>query len=127
MNYEVIFYIDHRGRSPVKKFLDELQRKASSQKSSKQLFKKIVMYIEILEKSGSRAGLPYTKYIGNSIWELRPNDYRIFFFIWNRNHIVLLHSFRKKTRKTPISEIQKANKEKDDWLQHGHHRFLLEN
>lgn len=127
MYYEVIFYIDHRGRSPVKEFLDELQTRASTQKDARQLFSKIFLYIEILEKTGSRSGLPYTKYIGDGIWELRPSNYRIFFFIWNGNHIVLLHPFQKKTKKTPSRQIQQAKKEKNDWVQNGHKRLSENN
>ena len=111
MGYNIIFYKDHRGRSPVKSFLDDLQTLAKTQKRSKQLFKKIVLYIEILKRIGSRSGLLYTRHISNGIWELRPNNYRIFFFIWNGNHIVLLHLFHKKTNKTPISEIKRAETE----------------
>ncbi len=122
MNYEVIFFEDNRGRSPVKDFLDELQLKATRQKSAKQLLSKIVLYIEVLERTGSRSGLPYSKNIGNGIWELRPSDHRIFFFFWNGNHIVLLHSFRKTTAKTPQREIQKAEREMLDWIENGHYR-----
>ncbi|MGD7008787.1 type II toxin-antitoxin system RelE/ParE family toxin [Metabacillus sp. 84] len=74
------------------------------------------MYIEILQKSGSRSGLPYTKNIGNGIWELRPKDHRVFFFGWEGNKIVLLHTFRKQTQKTPQREIDQAEKEMADWL-----------
>lgn len=31
--------------------------------------------------------------------------------MWNGNNIVLLHSFRKETQKTPQQEIEKALKE----------------
>ncbi len=107
--------------------MDELQLKAASQKFTKQHFSKIVLHIEILEKTGSRVGLPYSKHIGNGVWELRPNDYRIFFFVWNGNYIVLLHTFRKKTKKTPLREIQRAEKEKSDWIQNGNKCFTDEN
>ncbi|MED4018558.1 type II toxin-antitoxin system RelE/ParE family toxin [Sutcliffiella cohnii] len=123
MNYEVIFYEDDRGYSPVKSFLDDLETKAIRNKQAKQLFAKVVFYIEILEKSGTRSGLPYTKYIGDGIWELRPKDQRILFFGWKDNQIVLLHSFRKQTQKTPPQEIKKAKIEMEDWLKNGDHRI----
>ncbi|MGD7008786.1 hypothetical protein [Metabacillus sp. 84] len=34
MNYEVIFYEDDRGRSPVKDFLDQLDAKAGNSKQA---------------------------------------------------------------------------------------------
>lgn len=123
MNYEVIFYEDDRGRSPVKEFLDVLDAKAKSSKQAKQLLSKIILYVEILEKSGTRSGLPYTKYIGNGIWELRPKDHRVFFFGWEGNKIVLLHTFRKDTQKTPQKEIEQAKKEMHDWLANGKKRI----
>lgn len=123
MNYEVIFYEDDRGRSPVKEFLDVLDAKAKSSKQAKQLLSKIILYVEILEKSGTRSGLPYTKYIGNGIWELRPKDHRVLFFGWEGNKIVLLHAFRKDTQKTPQREIEQAEKEMYDWLANGKKRI----
>lgn len=122
MNYEVIFYEDGHGCSPVKEFLDSLQIQSSSSKQAKQLFAKIVLYIKILEESGTRSGLPYTKHIGNGIWELRPKFHRIFFFGWDGNKIVLLHSFHKKTKKTPSLEIKQAEREMKDWLENGKNR-----
>lgn len=123
MQYEVIFYKDSRGFSPVFEFLNELDQKATRNKYDKQLLKKIALYIEILEQSSTRSGLPYTKYIGNGIWELRPNRYRILFFSWKNNQIVLLHTFEKKTKKTPRQEILKAQNEMADWIQNGEHRL----
>jgi phage-related protein len=119
MNYEVIFYEDDRGRSPVKDLLDELDAKARSNKQAKQLLSKFALYIEMLEQSGTRSGLPYTKHIGNGIWELRPKDHRVFFFGWEGNKIVLLHAFRKDTQKTPQKEIDRAEREMNDWLANG--------
>lgn len=123
MNYEVIFYEDERGRSPVKDFLDELQAKAKSNKEAKQLYKKFILYIEVLAKSGTRSGTPYTKHIGNGIWELRPKDHRVFFFGWEGNKLVLLHTFRKTTQKTPQQEVDKAIKEMADWNENGKNRL----
>lgn len=115
MRYEVIFYEDGRCISPVKNFLNDLHEKAKTNKLDLQLFEKIVYYIEILEQSGTRAGMPYTKHVKEGIWELRPRDYRVLFFV-SKNKIVLLHAFRKTTKKTPILQIKRAKKEMNDWL-----------
>ncbi|WP_153721078.1 type II toxin-antitoxin system RelE/ParE family toxin [Sporosarcina cascadiensis] len=122
MNYEVIFYEDSRGRSPVRDLLDQLQNESARNKPAKQLLSKIFLYIEVLEGTGSRSGLPFTKFIGNGIWELRPDNYRIFFFHWEGNQIVLLHPFRKSTKKTPKREIQRAEREMLDWIENSHGR-----
>lgn len=123
MNYEVIFYEDGRGRSPVKDFLDVLDAKACKSKSAKTLLAKFALYVSILEQKGTRCGTPYTKYIGNGIWELRPKNHRVFFFCWDNNKIVLLHTFRKSTQKTPQTEIARAIREMQDWLANGAQRI----
>ncbi len=59
----------------------------------------------------------YEKKNGKSeIWELRPGNNRIFYFACEEDDFVLLHSFRKKTQKTPHREIDKAKAERDDYL-----------
>ncbi len=44
----------------------------------------------------------------DDIWQLRVNDYRIFYFYLDNETIVMTNWFRKKTNKTPKKEIQKA-------------------
>ncbi len=63
-------------------------------------------------------GLPHnvTKHIDEDLWELRPGNNRIFYFFYNDNCFVLLHSFRKKAQKTPRREIDKAKAKRDDYL-----------
>jgi phage-related protein len=55
---------------------------------------------------------PYSRHIKGKIRELRvdfsKNRHRIFYFISVKKAIILLHAFLKKTTKTPISEIKKA-------------------
>lgn len=41
---------------------------------------------------------------------------RVFFFFWKDNTFVLLHSYIKKTQKTPRREIMKAERKKRDWI-----------
>ncbi|HEO8422734.1 TPA: type II toxin-antitoxin system RelE/ParE family toxin, partial [Yersinia enterocolitica] len=41
---------------------------------------------------------------------------------WDGNKIVLLHSFHKKTKKTPSLEIKQAEREMKDWLENGKDR-----
>ncbi|WP_240763220.1 type II toxin-antitoxin system RelE/ParE family toxin [Paenibacillus thalictri] len=79
------------------------------------MLKKIVYCLGILQAEGSRADEKFTKQIDGDLWELRVSDERVFFFLWDGNHIVLLHSFRKETNKTPKAEIEKAKREMADW------------
>jgi len=61
-------------------------------------------------------GMPLVRSLGHGIWEVRsslPNGRiaRVIFTI-EHQHMVLLHSFIKKTRKTPQNEIELALKRK---------------
>lgn len=118
--YEVVFYEDARGDCPVESLIIELDRKAEKSKTDRVALKQVRLYIDILQRIGTRAGEEYTKHLGGSIWELRPGKNRILFFAWNGNTFVLLHWFRKKTNETPKREIEKAQNEMNDWLhRHG--------
>ncbi|MBQ5684470.1 MAG: type II toxin-antitoxin system RelE/ParE family toxin, partial [Clostridia bacterium] len=50
------------------------------------------------------------------LWELRPGRRRVLYFYHKDNTYVLLHSFIKKTQKTPRREIEKAKRERNDYL-----------
>ena len=55
---------------------------------------------------------PYSRHIKGKIRELRVdfgrNRHRVFYFVFIKKTIILLHAFLKKTTKTPISETKKA-------------------
>lgn len=57
-----------------------------------------------------------TKNIYEDIWELRPGNNRVFYFYYRDNTFVLLHHFRKKSMQTPPKEIERAKKERDDYI-----------
>lgn len=57
-----------------------------------------------------------TKHIDDGIWELCPGNNRVFYFFYQNDTFVLLHQFRKKSQKTPKREIEKAKRERNDYL-----------
>lgn len=102
--YRVKFYKDIKtGRSPVLKYIEGLREKEGS---------KILKYIEFLRIQKGYLEEPYSRHIKGKIRELRVdfgrNRHRIFYFVFIKKTIILLHAFLKKTAKTPISEIKKA-------------------
>ena len=111
--YEIIFYEDRKGCSPVRDYTNELALK--NDKESKIKFKKISYQLQRLEVYGTRDGEPVVKHIDGEIWELRPLRDRILFAAWVGNSFVLLHQFLKDTPKTPRSEIEKAERELADF------------
>jgi len=114
--FEVEFYDDKSGNEPIKDFILELEEKGKTSKADRNRADTIYRYIRVLEKSGTRAGLPYVKHIDGDIWELRPNSDRVFFFFWANNTFILVHHFLKKTKKTPKSEIKQAERNMTDYL-----------
>ena len=63
----------------------------------------------------------YIKYIRDGIYEFRVNyghsEFRIFFIYDGDTVVVLFNCFRKKTQKTPDSEIEKAVRLKKEYYE----------
>jgi len=119
--YNIVFYANKRGEQPVKEYIDSLKEKAETSKDSRIKLTKIVAYLDILAKNGTRAGENFIKHLEDGIWELRPINDRILFFYWNQRTFVLLHHFKKKTQKTPRREIEQAKRNKEDFLERSNH------
>ena len=115
--HKIYFYKDKKGKEPVLDYLRELSGK--SDKDSRIKLNKIRDYVKTLSKYGTKAGEPYIKHLDGEIWELRPIRDRILFAAWHNGGFVLLHSFMKKTQKTPAREIAKAKRELTDLIERG--------
>lgn len=116
MAYNIIFYEKENGESEIWNFLEELRRKSATNKDARIQYKQATLYIELLQNNGTNLPDNITKHIDDNIWELRPGSNRIFYFYCEENSFILLHSFRKKTQKTPRREIEKAKSERDNYL-----------
>lgn len=113
--YNVIFYEDEKGNSPIRNLIYELSR--SSSKTDRIQLNKIMLQLKNLEAHGTRIGAPTVKCIRGTIWELRPSDNRIFFFYWQDDTFVLLHHFKKKSKRTPPLEIERATRNMASFLE----------
>ena len=91
MKYTVEFYENANGESDIWNFLETLRIKSSTNKDARIQYKQLCLCIQLLEN-------------------------RIFYFYYKDNTFVLLHSFRKKSQKTPKQEIWRAKQERDDYL-----------
>ena len=114
--YNVEFYETQDGKSQIWEFLEDLRIKAATSKDARIQHKQASLYIELLQQNGTRLNDNITKHLEDGIWELRPGNNRVFYFFFQDNTFVLLHQFRKKTQKTPKREIEKAKRERDDYL-----------
>ncbi|MFQ5791396.1 MAG: type II toxin-antitoxin system RelE/ParE family toxin, partial [Acidobacteriota bacterium] len=100
-------------KSPVWDFIFNLPAKDQA---------KMVRALDLLEEFGLELRAPYVKSVTGhrKLWELRVRGiggaYRILYFAFTEQRMVMLHAFAKKTRKTPGREIAMAEKRMDDFL-----------
>lgn len=111
-NYEIVFFEQTDGFQPVADFIRKLDRKMSA---------KILRFLELLSEVGPELREPYSKPLGDGIFELRTqvgNDTsRVLYFFFIGKKIVLTNGFVKKTQKTPSSEIELAKKRRAAYLE----------
>ena len=114
MDWQVEYYKKENGKIPVLEYLLTLNPKIRAKAFSE---------IELLEKHGANLREPYTKSIKGEkykeLYELRvkfsSDISRIFYFTFRNNTFVLLHGFTKKTEKTPLNELERALRYKEDY------------
>lgn len=111
--HKIIFYVDRQGKSTLLDYIAELE--ASKSKDSRIKLTKIREYVKALSVNGTYLPETYCKHLDGEIWELRPINDRILFAGWVDGAFVLLHSFAKKTQKTPKREIDQAKRELADF------------
>ena len=109
-DYKIKFYQNSISKKePVFDYLKTLDTKNRA---------KILKYVDFLREHNGYLDEPYSKHIKGKIRELRVdfsrNRHRVFYFTFVNKNIILLHSFLKKTKKTPLIEINRANKNLND-------------
>lgn len=111
MAWTVEYYQDEQGRYPVREFLDTLPEGDQA---------RILQTARLLEEFGLQLGAPYVKAVRRKLWELRVRvgraRYRILYFAFVGQRFILLHSFVKKTAKTPLREIEVAEQRMADFI-----------
>ena len=70
--------------------------------------------LEMIEEFGPALGKPHTAPMGSGLFEIRAKGKegigRAFFCAVKEQEIVILHSFIKKTQRTPKKELEKARR-----------------
>jgi phage-related protein len=113
VNKTITFYRTVNGKCPIQDFLDSLPGKVAQ---------KVTWVLSLLEDLDVVPSLYFKKLIDTEeIWECRiqfgSNAYRIFCFFVDNSVVVLTHGFAKKSRRTPKSEIEKAEAYRRDFLE----------
>lgn len=103
--FKAEFYETEEGKKPAKDFMLSQNSKMKA---------KLFGLVSILEQYGNQLREPYSKPLGDGIFELRAkvgtDISRVLSFFYYEGRIVLTHGFVKKTKKTPSSEIEYAKK-----------------
>lgn len=97
--WQIHFYEDRHGKSPVLEFINSLSPKDRA---------KVNNIFRLLEEFGTNLGMPHAHRIEGRLWELRTGDNRLFYFLYLERKFVILHGFRKQSMKTPEKEIATA-------------------
>ncbi len=106
----VEFYTGARGKNPVIEFINGLPVRDRA---------KVRNYLRLLGEFGILLGMPYARPVSGhgKLWELRPGAIRLFYFAHTGRRFIVLHAFRKKSRKTPGQEIAAAERRLAEFLE----------
>jgi phage-related protein len=112
MKRTVVFYRTAHGKCPVEDLLNALPGKVAQ---------KIAWVLTLLEDLDFVPATYFTKLPGtDEIWECRislaSNAYRILCFFSSESSVVLTNGFVKQTKKTPRSEIERAEASRKDFI-----------
>ncbi len=109
--YHILFYTTERDDSPIDAFLDELDKKSRA---------KVDAYLSLLAEQGPDLKRPYADHVRGKIRELRihyrSDQYRMLYFFYVGDRIVLLHGFSKKSQQLKERDIELAERRMEDWI-----------
>ena len=84
----------------------------------KKILAKTLHIFELIEIQGANLGMPYTKSLDNGLFEIRAKGVegigRSIYCYQKEEVIIILHSFMKKTNKTPKKALALALKRKKE-------------
>jgi phage-related protein len=109
--WHIEYYESAAGRSPVEEFVDSLDAKSRA---------RVARTLDLLEEFGVSLGMPYARHLEKQLWELRVrhgrNRYRIIYFLYTAQTIVLLHGLTKKTGPVPRTDLRIAESRRGEYL-----------
>ena len=98
----IYFFETPSGKSPIKKFIDGLPRPD------------LARFLEEIEAHGLNASRVIFKPLEGKLWEIKFNSpssgYRVLYVLLEKDMMIWLHVFSKKTQKTPKRELNLARK-----------------
>lgn len=107
---KIIYYTTANAQNPTRKFIESLSEKQQ---------RKIIRILTYIEEYGLVTAIPHAKKLtGTPLWEIRilgQDNIRIFYVIMEKDAIIVLHGFIKKSQKTPSRELEIAIVRFNDW------------
>lgn len=107
---EVVFYETTSGRSPISDFVDEQSIETQAA---------LIAALEEVEKNAFKAKGVQFRQIQGKLWEIkiktRSGEFR-FLYCRVKEKLLILHTFQKKTAKTPKKDKQIALKRMKEYL-----------
>lgn len=104
MKVIVNYWRNSSGRTPVEKYIDEID--------SIEERAEILSCLSGIQTYGTDAIGVEFRQIEGKLWELKirthGNQHRIFYIVLKGSEMILLHAFLKKTARTPHNEIETA-------------------
>lgn len=108
---KVIYYTNTTGENPTRKFIESLQEKQQ---------RKIIRILTYIEEYGLITAIPHVKKLtGTPLWEIRilgQDSIRVLYATIEKDIILVLHGFIKKSQKIPHKELETTINRLNDWL-----------
>lgn len=114
--HDLDFHIRRNGSCPYDEYVRSVFESGAKREAAR-----IRATVERLKRSGSldlaKMGLAEKM---NDVWQLRIGAHRVFYF-WHGDarRYVVMNGFRKRSRKTPHAELQRAEALRSEHLQAG--------
>jgi phage-related protein len=105
--WSVLFYKNHQGKCPPLEFIEKLPVMEQA---------KIRNTIRLLQEFGPCLEMPHARHIQGKLWELRPGGIRLFYFAYIDRQFIILHGYRKKGMKAPVTELATALRRMEELL-----------
>ena len=96
----VLYYLLPSGTNPVRRYIDTLPIDDAAE---------IDAVLAYIQHHGLDTFVDHRQVKGK-LWELRPNQHRVFYVLRTGPEMVLLHAYKKQGNKAPKKEIQLALK-----------------
>jgi len=107
----IVIYQEKEGRVPLLDWLDNMPQKVQD---------KCIARVELLAEYGHRLRRPHCDYLENGIYELRARhgnvNYRVLYAFVGRNIVLLSHGCTKE-KNVPKTEINRAVRNRDNYIQ----------